>query len=168
MLAEFKRRRVDMRKILGLCAPVFFLASSVVLPQQPAPPIHPTPLARPETLVSISSDNPVKVLETVRQTISAAGYEIVRIDPLAGTLEATRADSGSSKDYDKIVLWLERDLREPTRYINLYLLYGRYEEILAARRDIYRVVVSSAFEAERTAPIRKALMALAAAPGHVP
>lgn len=144
---------------------LFLVLSSVAAGQQPAPQIDPNPLVRPEALVSVSSTDPVGLLNKAHEKVAAAGYEIVRVDVSAGTLEAKRADSTSSKDYDKIILWLERDLREPDRYMKLYLQYGRYEEILAARRDVYRVVVTRAFEDARTAPIRIALIALAATPG---
>ena len=129
--------------------------------QQPAKQINPAVLEHPQPLTSIRSGDSMRVMTQIRDAATASGFEITRTDNSRLSLEARRAERAPSRDYDRVLIWLERSPSEPAASLDLYLAYGRYEAILARNGvEVFRVVVPAAFEDERLKALRPRLLAL--------
>jgi hypothetical protein len=136
-------------------------AVGVATGQQPAKPINPAPLEHPQPLTSIRSSDPAAVMAQLRQIATESDFAITRADSGRLTLEARRADPAPSKNYDRVLIWLERSPLDPAVTVDLYLAYGRYEEIIARNGpEIFRVVVSPTYEDQRISALRTRLLAL--------
>jgi len=147
-------------RVMGLTGGVVLMVVTVG-GQQPAKQIHSVPLEHPQPLTSIRSGDAMRVMTQVREAATAAGFTITRTDNARLTLEARRAEPAPSRDYDRLLIWLERSPLEPTSSVDLYLAYGRYEAILARNGlEVFRVVVPAAFEDQRLSAIRPRLLAL--------
>jgi hypothetical protein len=150
-----------MRATLGLFVCLVSLIVAVARGQQPAKQINPAPLEHPQPFTSIRSGDTARVMTRVRDAATASGFAITRIDNSRLTLEARRADTAPSRDYDRVLIWLERSPSEPTTSLDMYLAYGRYEAILARNGiEVFRVVVPAAFEDERLKVLRPRLLAV--------
>ena len=148
------------RRFMALACGVLLLVVAVG-GQQPAKQINTAPLEHPQPLTSIRSGDAVRVLTQVRDAATASGFTITRTDNGRLTLEARRAEPAPSRDYDRLLIWLERSPLEPTSSVDLYLAYGRYEAILARNGlEVFRVVVPASFEDQRLSTIRPRLLAL--------
>ena len=144
---------------------ILLLMPQILWSQAPSPKIHPFPLSRLEPIVVIQSSNGIRLLEIISDTIKHAGFKINRLDRGVLLIVATRADDAPSKDYDQILIWLERDFKEPLKFISLYFLYGRFEEILAKEKGVYRIIVDTSFEEERVGKLKQALISLSTSNG---
>ncbi len=111
-------------------------------PQQPAPELNPVPLERPEPLARIKASDPAQVVSAVADILRKFSYQIDRSG--AASLDARRFDvpnkPEAEAEYDRVIVWLERDFDRPLDYVNVYFLWGRYELILGRQRGIRRVV----------------------------
>lgn len=66
--------------------------------------------------------------------MKAAGFVIEVFDRKTFGLEGRKFyDQTRSKDYDRVIVWLARSVATPDD-IEVYLLYGRYNEIFAVER----------------------------------
>jgi len=145
--------------LIVLCTVTSIVA--VVRGQQPAKQINPALLEHPQPLTSIRSEDAARVMMQLRDAAMTSGFAITRTDNSRLTLEARRAEPAPSRDYDRVLMWLERSLSEPTASFDLYLAYGRYEAILARNGvEVFRVVVPTAFEDDRLRVLRPKLLAL--------
>jgi hypothetical protein len=43
----------------------------------------------------------------------------------AGEVEAWKPDEPKSQDSDRVILWIEPDLANPTQVVHIYVLFGR-------------------------------------------
>ena len=91
-------------------------------------------------LTSINADDVDVVFAKVRHVVKDAGYVEHEVDLEGFLIDARRTDSGRPTDYDRVVIWLERNSRDPLKYADLYLLYGRYEEIVAREFALKRYI----------------------------
>jgi hypothetical protein len=129
--------------------------------QQPAKQINTAPLDHPQPLTSVRTGDVARVMTQLRDAATASGFAITRTDNNRLTLEVRRVDRPPSRDYDRVLIWLERSPTEPTASVDLYLAYGRYEAILARTgTEVFRVVVPVAFEDERLKDLKPRLIAL--------
>ncbi|MGH7491167.1 MAG: hypothetical protein ACREOO_02105 [bacterium] len=128
--------------------------------QQPAPPIDHTPLARPRPAGVFQTNDVQKLLRMISDSVQHAGYKVNSFDVREAALEATKPDDAQSKNYDKVIIWLERDVQEPAKFVKLYMLYGRYEYLLAQRRDVYRIQIDQTFEQARVGKLKESLLML--------
>ena len=153
-----------MRCLTETVVPLALLACSpvVTVAQAIARPVDPTPLARPEAVATLHASAPVTLLQRLRQIVTTKGFTVVERDDDANFFAAERKDSGASKDYDRVLLWLERDTRDPLHLLHVHLLYGRFEDVwVASRRGVHRVRVDPDYEAGRIGAVRTAILALA-------
>jgi hypothetical protein len=129
--------------------------------QQPAKQINLAPLDHPQPLASIRSGDAAAEMTQLRAIAAQSGFAITRADNNRLSLEARRADPPPSKNYDRVLIWLERAPLDPAAGLDLYLAYGRYEDIIARNGpEIFRVVVSQSFEDQRINALRMRLLAL--------
>ena len=96
----------------------------------------------------------------ISDSVQHAGYKVNSFNVREAALEATKPDDAQSKNYDKIIIWLERDFQEPSKFIKLYMLYGRYEYLFAQRRDVYRIQINQLFEDARVGKLKQSLLRL--------
>jgi hypothetical protein len=128
--------------------------------QAPAPRIDPTPLVRPSPLAVLQTPEPAGVLNRIAVIVRSQGFIVSQLNVADQVIEARRPDPARAKAYDKVLIWLERDFNEPAARVKIFFFYGRYEEILASRRDVYRVEVSSAEEDAHVGTLKQALLSL--------
>jgi hypothetical protein len=128
--------------------------------QAPAPRIDPTPLARPSPLAVLQTPDPANVLDRIAVIVRNQGFVVSQLNVSDQVIEARRPDAARAKAYEKVLIWLERDFNQPATRVKIFFLYGRYEEILASRRDVYRVEVSSAEEDANVGTLKQALLSL--------
>ena len=134
-------------------------SATYVAGQQPAPKEDETPLARPEPLCTVTAAEPSGLLNRLRQLAENDGFTINRISGSAGEMEAVKPDGPNSEDYDKVLLWIERDLNRQDA-LKIYLLYGRFEKVWGKVPPVRRVKVDEAREASRIGHLKKQLVAL--------
>jgi len=122
--------------------------------------INPAPLEHPQSLVTIRTRGPSKLFSRIQDSVRSAGFEISRVDATRFLLDARRPGA-PTKDFDRILVWLEWTPQEPLKSVDLYLLYGRYEEIWTQEgKGTHRVVVDQSFEDEHVGQVRQALIQL--------
>jgi hypothetical protein len=134
-----------------------FVASGCLVAQQPAKPLNPTPLERPSPVATVRTADVILTLHEARDSAVAAGFKVTKLDQGNLLIDARRLDRPGAKNYDRVLIWLQRTAQDPLKEVELYLLYGRYEEVWADQLDIYRVVVSDDFEEARIGALRTAL-----------
>ena len=128
----------------------FLLVSTISLalvpqsarPQQPAPELNPMPLERPAPLARIKATDPEKVMKAIADILRKFSYQIDRSQ--AASVDARRFDApnrpNTESEYDRVIVWLERDFDKPLDYVNVFFLWGRYELIWGRERGIRRIV----------------------------
>ena len=148
------RRGVGVFVIALLC----LISATDAQAPQPAPKVDPMPLARPVPLAVLKPHDPAMLLEQIVTTVKGAGFSITRIDENDQVIEAKRVDAAPSKNYDRVIVWLERDFRDPLKTIKVFFLYGRYEEIVSTTRSVERIAISPDREDQRVGALKQSLM----------
>jgi hypothetical protein len=136
-------------------------SAAALFGQAPAPKEDETPFTRPEPLCTMAASDPAALLKKVRAFVESEGYTIDRISAVSGELGATRPDGRGSDDYDKVIIWIERDLNRPQDALKLFLVYGRYEKVWGNTVAVRRIKVDSVAETARNGSLRKKLLAMA-------
>ena len=140
---------------------VLSLAPSVVRAQAVAPPINPAPLEHPQSLITLQTSDVPRLFSMIRRAVGRAGFEMGRVDGARYVVDAHQPKA-PAKDFDRIIVWLERSPLDPAQSVDLYLAYGRYAEILTQDgKGTHRVVVDQTFEDQHVGPVRQALLQLA-------
>ncbi len=125
-----------------------------------APVIDPTPLELPKPLMVIPTDTPSSLLKIITDTLKVYKYQITRSDFKEYIIEAKRNIKSNSQDYDKIIIWLERDFNEPLKFIKLYFIHGRYLKIVSQKTSIERIYINASQEDAYVGKLKKALIAI--------
>jgi hypothetical protein len=145
-----------MRKRSLSCLLLLLCASVRLAAQQPGRPLDPAPLARPEPLVSIDTARPAELLGRLRSLAAAKGFGIKERKDAELFFAAQRPDGPT--DYDRILVWLERDARDPLKTVHVHLLYGRFEEMwVSSGRGVHRVQVDDEFIDGRIGAFKEAI-----------
>jgi len=131
------------------------VAAGEVFSQTPRT-VDPTPLERPKPLCQIKGDAVRPALQLVFDTLESAGYSIAQTDWDRGEVRATQADG---KAENRIIVWLEWDVLNPGKQLNLFFSAGRFEPFFGST-ELRRVQLAANEEQQRFAAIRKALTAL--------
>jgi hypothetical protein len=126
--------------------------------QDPGKQVDPTPLEHPLPITAVRASYPDQTITQIRSVLDASGFRVTRVDMTKLSVDAQRPDSHGSKDYDRVIVWLERSLAAPTGLYDLYLAYGRFEDMWG--RGVTRVRVGESFIETRVAPLRTRLLAL--------
>lgn len=119
--------------------------------QAPARPIDPREFARPKPLCTLSVADPRAALEMLRQALDGQRFEMERVAPDAGEIQAKRADGAS---LDRVILWLERGFEKPDGGFHVFVLYGRFDRFWGAT-NLQRVVVDAAYEDSRIGALKQ-------------
>jgi hypothetical protein len=143
----------------GIAVMCLFLCATVRA-QQIAPPILKEPFGRPKYLTIIQTNNASTLLKTISEMVKKEGFKIDQLDIKEQQLEATRQDSAPAKNYDKVILWLEKDFQDPDKFVKVYFLYGRFMEILAEEKGVYRVKLTDSAEESRIGKLKQSIIAL--------
>jgi hypothetical protein len=125
--------------------------------QEPAPPLDPTPLARPVPLSIIKVDTNLALLDIIADTLARYKFDLVRRDDREQLIEAKRMDAPDSKDHDKVLIWLEKDFQEPEKYIKIFCQYGRFLKIWD---EVKRVKIDPEEETERIGKLKQAIISI--------
>jgi hypothetical protein len=146
-------------KLFTLLLVVFFSIFTHVHAQAIAPPTNPTPLEHPLPLTSLRTKDVRSFLIRLTETINEAGFKVVRNDTNSLLIDAKRFDSPQAKDYDRVLVWLERGHVDPLVTFDLYLAYGRYQEILG-EAGTPRVLVDPDWEDAQVGTLKQSLIEL--------
>src|SRR5213592_3094358 len=107
---------------------VLILSGSPGPGQQPGPGTDPTVLERPHPLAVAENADPSDLISKLSAKLKSQGFSVAA-NKKEFFVEARKYfDTQSPKDYDRVILWLARDVKDSSRYINVYFLFGRYEE----------------------------------------
>src|SRR5262245_26925276 len=135
---------------------LLFYVSSSLAAQQPGRPVDSSPLARPEPLVSIDTAKPAELMGRLRSLAATKGFVVKERKDAEFFFAAQRPDGPT--DYDRILVWLQRDAREPMKTVHVHLLYGRFEEMwVSSGRGVHRVQVDDEFIDERIGALKQAI-----------
>jgi hypothetical protein len=97
--------------------------------QQPAPPVDFMTLERPEPVAVVPNATPAKIFALAAQCLKTSGFNLVKSDQRECLLEAHKPIRGNQgKDYDAVLLWLERGIDDPAT-IKVHCLFGRFIEV---------------------------------------
>jgi len=127
--------------------------------------VDPNPLKRPTPLVVVKTDDAEALLKSIVDAVKNAGFDITTADFREAMIEAQKQDNQPSKGYDRVIIWLERDFLDPSKFVKLYFLYGRYESLLGAEKKIYRIKVAESYEEEKVGKFKQFLISIANAGG---
>jgi len=127
-------------------------------PQQPVP-LDPTPLERPSAATVARTRDATVLFTAVGKVVTDNGFTILSQDARSGTMAATKSDEGSGENYDKVIVWLERDFQQPSEFVNIYFQYGRFEKIFG-RSEPARIKISTQDEQRRVGQLKQALLSL--------
>lgn len=139
---------------------VALVISGEVLGQTPRT-VDPTPLERPKPLCQIKGDAVRPALQLVFDTLQSAGYSITQTDWDRGEVYATLAEG---KAENRIIVWLEWDVLNPGKQMNLFFNAGRFEPFFGST-ELRRVQLAANEEQRHFAAIRKALLTAALSKG---
>jgi hypothetical protein len=128
--------------------------------QEPAPPVDNTPLERPQPLFIMEHDSGSQLLTQISDTLKQHGFEIVKLDKRDMLIESTKRISDHREDYDKVIIWLERDYMMPENYIKVYFLFGRFLEIVSFETRIKRIEISTVQEENIIGELKKSLISI--------
>ncbi len=118
-------------------------------------------LLRPKPIVVIETAAPLEIFGRMKGLIEDAGFNVENWDPREPFLQANRLAADSKKEgFDRIVSWLERDFRDPDKFIKIYLVYAKYEKISKRKSTFYRVEIDKIIEEQEIGELRQAIIGL--------
>lgn len=126
--------------------------------QEQSPPVDNTELKRPEPLFSIESNAGKELMTQISDTLKLFHFENVRKDNRNMIFEFKK--NLKEKDFDKIIIWFERDYSFPDKIINVYLLFGRFRYIFSNESKIRRIEVSDNEEDNIIGELKKSLISI--------
>jgi hypothetical protein len=119
------------------------LPSSNSYAPQLAPRINPEPLEPPSPIAVSEHAEPKQILGVVTAELKRAGFVIQSRDRRTFVVEGRKFyASNRPKNYDRIIVWLARSAATADD-IEVFLLYGRYVEIIGTQTRVQRIVLTS-------------------------
>ena len=122
------------------------LFSTIAIAQQPGRPRDPTPFVRPQPIVVVSTTNPRNTLAELIDIVRGQRFEVSTVDWDKGEVLAVRKDSETREDADQVLIWIERDLANPTAKLKVFFLYARFEKFFGSAEGAVRVKIDQTFE----------------------
>lgn len=128
--------------------------------QQPAPPMDRTSFNRPQPLTIVEDGDPSAILGTVSKILKSTGFDPVDVNNKEFFVDARRYSDKAHKrgDYDRIIVWMARDIKDPSRYVNVYFLYGRFVEVFGNAKAL-RVFIDEEDEERDIGRLKRELAA---------
>jgi hypothetical protein len=115
-------------------------------------------ISRPEALATIKANDPHDLLSRIRDILQNEHFSIIKSN--SASIDARHLDNPDNEEsaYDRVIIWLERDLNDPLQYIRVYFVWGRYEMILGSTRGIRRVFADH--ESPEIAAVKASILGL--------
>ncbi len=142
---------VIIAAIAALCFPSPTPAQALFAPD-------PTPLERPAPLKTLKSGDTAKICDAIAKALADNGFKVTNQDCDVGEFEAAKKTS-TDGEFDKVLIWLERDFEKPKDAVKLFFRYGRYET-LAGHADPVRIRTTAADEERNVGALKEALTSL--------
>jgi hypothetical protein len=142
---------VVVAAIAALCLPGRTSAQALFAPD-------PTPLERPAPLKTLKSGDTAKICDAIAKALTDNGFKVTNQDCDVGDFEATKKTS-TAGEFDKVLIWLERDFEKPKDAVKLYFRYGRYET-LAGHPEPVRIRTTATDEERNVGALKEALTSL--------
>ncbi len=117
------------------------------LAPEPAPKVDFCAQEPPTVATVIEGGNPTNVLATAASCLGTNGFSMTKNDKREFLIEARKNASDRPKNYERVVLWLTRDVAKP-EVLKVYMLYGSYIEIFG--KGMGRKVLDKSQEDEIT------------------
>ncbi len=149
---------MNVKQLAVILFSIFF---SQIAFSQRAAQIDARPLERSKAMISIKTSDPRDLLVKIGSVLSDNGFQVLLMDVNTGDIDATRADRIGTGNYDRIVIWLERDFTSPGDWVKLFLNYGRYEIVLGKGNKAQRIIIDEQKASARIVTVTKAIMDLA-------
>ncbi|HKV60305.1 MAG TPA: hypothetical protein VJO16_00200 [Candidatus Acidoferrum sp.] len=118
----------------------------------------PTPLERPAPLKTLKSGDTAKICDAIAKALTDNGFKVTNQDCDVGEFEATKK-TRTDGEFDKVLIWLERDFEKPKDVVKLFFLYGRYET-LAGHAEPVRISITVADEDRNVGALKEVLTSL--------
>ena len=147
-----------LTKLTLMCLLVVVCCIVPIAAQQPGKPKDPTPFARPKPLCTFNASDVHGAFQKLAGIVADQGFKSDGINWSDGELSASRRDSNTSANQDRILLWLERDFEQPQSKLRLYLLYARYEQFFGSSGDLTRVKADPDFENQQVGQLKQKLI----------
>jgi hypothetical protein len=109
-----------------------------------------TPFEKPEPLFVVQSADTAQLFKDILGTVNSFGFTITRNNNKEGVIEAFRR---TRNEYDKIIIWMERNFSEPLKYVKVYFSFGRFI-------GPHRIKIDSIEEDKHVGMLKNSLMAL--------
>ncbi len=132
----------------------------VALCQEAAPNIDNTILSRPEPLFVIENVSGTKLLEEISDTLKSNGFSIVKFDNRDMQIESIKNIEQDSGNYDKVIIWFERDFFLPEKFIKIYLMFGRFLVVVSSETRVRRIEVSDIQEENIIGGLKRSLISI--------
>lgn len=142
---------VVVAAIAALCLPGSTSAQALFAPD-------PTPLERPAPLKTLKSGDTAKICDAIAKALTDNGFKVTNQDCDVGDFEGTKKTS-TAGEFDKVLIWLERDFEKPKDAVKLYFRYGRYET-LAGHPEPVRIRTTATDEERNVGALKEALTSL--------
>jgi hypothetical protein len=142
---------VIVAAVAGLLLPSLTTAQALFTPD-------PTPLERPAPLKTIKSGETVKICEAILKALADNSFKVKNQDCDLGEFEGTK-NTNSPGEFDKVLIWMERDFEKPKDATKLYFLYGRFET-LAGHPEPVRIRTTPADEDHNVGTLKEALTSI--------
>jgi hypothetical protein len=150
---SWKRRAAGLGLILTT-----ILSFQAARAQQPGKPRDPAPFGRPQSLMTFTSADPRRTLADLVEIMRRHRFDVSDLNVEKGELRAVRKDRETSEDSDQLLLWIERDLANPTSRVSVYFLYARFEKFFGTPEGPVRVKIDQQFEQTRIGALKNDLV----------
>jgi hypothetical protein len=118
----------------------------------------PVPLERPAPLRTLKTGDATRICDAILKALTDNNFKVTNQDCDVGEFAATRKTS-TDGEFDKVLIWLERDFEKPKEAIKLYFRYGRFETLLGHPEPV-RISTTAADEERNVGALKEALMSL--------
>jgi|GEM_PF-6900471 len=114
-----------------------------------------TPLERPRPVLQVKTQTPSDILQRIVDVVITNGYAIQESD--GSSIDATKRDSNESENYDRVIIWLERDFDRPSEIVKVFLIYGRFELLWGNQIETVRIHLTEVEARNRVSDLRAAI-----------
>src|SRR5512143_1811269 len=126
-----------MRFAIAFVAVLVAVPLDTVAAQTIARRPHPDPLARPIAVRSVRTCDPSGLLPALQAALRAERFTVTSSDEESQTIAAQRDSTDNwGGGVDHVVLWIDRDYRQPQQMVRIYLIYGRFDRLLGSSEPV--------------------------------
>jgi hypothetical protein len=145
-------------KLLYLPYAVITLLSIGVASGQSTPPpvqVDNRPIERPASLFTIKTNNADVLIDSIQNILMQKSFAIENRNDDTYEIVASRKINETS--FEKILIWFERDFKNPDLNIRVYFLYGVYQKLFGSGEEFKRIKITSEEERNNVGDIKTSI-----------